>query len=289
MNNKQFGVASLALVGAIAAGFSTPTAACSTEPYVGSLCVMAWTRSGSFGNGTYQPANGQTLAINTSTALYSLLGTTYGGNGSTTFQLPDLRGRTVIGAGQYTGPGGAAAYAVGQAGGTTAVTLTTAQMPAHIHTLGTATNRVTVTSTLGTMSAATALTGLTASTSMSGVTATAAGSSLTLNASSGGTSGTSPAGATLTGYTGAIRIYSDAAPTVAMKAGSISGDATVSFSGNPTTTINGAPTTTLSGAPAVTVAGNTDVTGGNSALGTMSPYLAMQYYIAAQGIYPTPD
>ena len=85
--------------------------------------------------GTFAPKNwaycqGQIIAIQTNTALFSLLGTTYGGNGTTTFALPDLRGRVAIGAGQ--GPG-LSNYVLGQAAGSETVTLTTANMPAHIH------------------------------------------------------------------------------------------------------------------------------------------------------------
>ena len=74
---------------------------------------------------------GQLLPIAQNTALFSLLGTTYGGNGQTTFALPDLRGRSMIGPGQ--GPG-LSSYVLGQAGGTESVTLTTNNLPAHTHT-----------------------------------------------------------------------------------------------------------------------------------------------------------
>ncbi len=76
-----------------------------------------------------RPEN-QLLPINRYSALFSLLGTTYGGDGRITFALPDLRGRTIIGAGQ--GPG--LSYQVlGDAVGSATSTLTTAQMPAHLH------------------------------------------------------------------------------------------------------------------------------------------------------------
>lgn len=77
--------------------------------------------------------DGRVLAIAEYTALFSLIGTTYGGNGQTTFALPDLRGRVVIGTGQ--GPGSATNYVLGQTGGTEQVTLTPNQLPAHTHTL----------------------------------------------------------------------------------------------------------------------------------------------------------
>ncbi len=74
---------------------------------------------------------GQLLSIAQNTALFSLLGTTYGGNGVTTFQLPDLRGRTPITPGQA--PGGSP-YTLGETGGVETVTLLSTQMPMHNHT-----------------------------------------------------------------------------------------------------------------------------------------------------------
>lgn len=73
---------------------------------------------------------GQTLPIATNQALFALLGTTYGGNGVTTFNLPDLRGRTVIG--QGAGPG-LSPRTLGQLVGTPTETLTLNQLPAHTH------------------------------------------------------------------------------------------------------------------------------------------------------------
>src|SRR3977135_24294 len=69
--------------------------------------------------------NGQTLPINQNQALFSLLGTTYGGNGQTTFALPDLQGRTP----NHVGQG----HVLGERGGEQAHTLSQAEMPAHIH------------------------------------------------------------------------------------------------------------------------------------------------------------
>lgn len=70
--------------------------------------------------------NGQLLAINQNQALFSLLGTTYGGNGQTNFALPDLRGRTPVGFASGFDP-------IGQRGGVENVTLTSAQIPSHAH------------------------------------------------------------------------------------------------------------------------------------------------------------
>ena len=75
---------------------------------------------------------GQILSISQNTALFSLLGTTYGGNGQTTFALPDLRGRCALSSGQ--GPG-LAPYSLGEVTGTENITLTTQQIPIHSHTV----------------------------------------------------------------------------------------------------------------------------------------------------------
>lgn len=75
--------------------------------------------------------DGQLLSIDENTALFSIIGTTYGGDGQTTFALPDLRGRVAVGAGQ--GPG-LTNIILGQSAGTTSVTLTTSNLPSHTHT-----------------------------------------------------------------------------------------------------------------------------------------------------------
>jgi microcystin-dependent protein len=85
--------------------------------------------------GTYAPANwafcqGQLLPVSSNTALFSLLGTAYGGNGTTNFALPDLRGKVPIS--QGTGPD-LSERVVGDTGGVPAVTLTQKEMPAHNH------------------------------------------------------------------------------------------------------------------------------------------------------------
>lgn len=84
---------------------------------------------------TFSPRNwwycdGSIIAIRSNTALFSILGTTYGGDGTTTFALPDFRGRTVIGAGE--GPGLTEAV-LGEKAGTNSVTLNITNLPAHTH------------------------------------------------------------------------------------------------------------------------------------------------------------
>ncbi|WP_052123410.1 phage tail protein [Flavobacterium beibuense] len=74
---------------------------------------------------------GQTLAISSNTALFSLIGTIYGGDGRTTFKLPDFRSRVPVGAGPSNT--GITAYTMGQVSGTATVTASVANLPAHIH------------------------------------------------------------------------------------------------------------------------------------------------------------
>jgi microcystin-dependent protein len=88
--------------------------------------------AGNFAPKAWALCQGQILSIASNTALFSIIGTNYGGNGTTTFGLPDLRGRAVIGAGQ--GPG-LSSYVVGEQGGVENNTMSQTQMPAHTHPL----------------------------------------------------------------------------------------------------------------------------------------------------------
>jgi microcystin-dependent protein len=96
------------------------------EGFLGQIVLFA----GNFAPRSWALCQGQILAIATNTALFSILGTTYGGNGQTTFALPDLRSRVPVGQGQ--GPG-LSSYSLGQQGGDESVTLTINEMPAHNH------------------------------------------------------------------------------------------------------------------------------------------------------------
>ncbi len=99
----------------------------STEPFIGEVKLFGF----NFAPKGYATCQGQILSIAQNTALFSLLGTTYGGNGQTTFALPDLQGRMAIG--QGTGPG-LPSHSMGEVSGTPNVTLLTSNMPAHVHT-----------------------------------------------------------------------------------------------------------------------------------------------------------
>lgn len=209
------GIATIVLVSTMA--WVNPAAACSSEPLLGSMCVFA----GNFAPRGYAMTQGQLLPISQNTALFSLLGTTYGGDGRTTFALPDTRGRSLIGYGH--GPG-LSNFLLGQKGGVETVTLSAAQMPSHIHAASTTVDAV-----------------------------------ATVNANSSGNTD-NPSG-NVWARKGRDNIYSDQAPDVTMNAGAV----TVTASG--TTTVNN--------------------TGGSQGHENRSPYIAMNWIIALQGIFPS--
>lgn len=97
-----------------------------SQPFLGLISMFA----GNFAIRGFAFCNGQLLPISQNDALFALLGTTYGGDGQTTFALPDLRGRIPVHQGQGQG---LSSYVLGQNGGTETVTLTSTQMPTHTH------------------------------------------------------------------------------------------------------------------------------------------------------------
>lgn len=97
-------------------------------PFVGEIHCFGFT----FPPRGWAYCNGQILAISTNTALFSLLGTYYGGNGTNNFALPDLRGRVPMGQGQ--GPG-LSDYVMGEQDGVESVTILSTEMPVHNHLL----------------------------------------------------------------------------------------------------------------------------------------------------------
>ena len=98
-----------------------------SEPFIAEIRMFA----GNFAPRGWAFCNGQIMSIAQNTALFSLLGTTYGGNGQTTFGLPDLRGRVPVGMGQ--GPG-LPNITEGEMAGEPNHTLNSNEMPAHTHT-----------------------------------------------------------------------------------------------------------------------------------------------------------
>lgn len=187
------------------------------------ICLFA----GNFAPTSWAFCQGQILSLPQNAALFTILGTTYGGNGQTTFALPDLRGRAPIGWGQ--GPG-LSPYNLGQLGGSESMTLTINEMPSHIH-----------------------------SANLSGLTAAQPAST-----GAGTTSTPGP----------------NAVPAVLPSIGA--GPNAMHINGYTTA----APNTTLS--PAA-VGGNITMnpSGGNQPFSIISPYLAMNYIICIEGVFPS--
>lgn len=98
------------------------------QPFIGQILTFA----GNFAPLGYLPCNGQSIPISQNDVLFALIGTTYGGDGVNTFNLPNLQGRTPIHMGQGRG---LSAYSIGQIAGVESVTLVTQQLPGHNHSV----------------------------------------------------------------------------------------------------------------------------------------------------------
>jgi len=195
------------------------------DSYMGT--IVAWAPN--FAPSQWLLCQGQTLSISQNTALFALLGTTYGGNGTTTFQLPNLSGRVPVGAGQL--PGGSS-YVLGQASGTESVSLTIPQLPSHTHT---------------------------------SVVSSLSVNSITIKASS----------LDATDHAPSATINTIAAP--------------VDNDGTPGTGFNNkVPDIALSVAGSATVSGSVTngLTGNNIPVSILQPYLAVNYIICTQGLFP---
>lgn len=135
----------ISFVAAAAACAITPMAASPAfagEPFIGELRAY----SNTYCPRGWQEADGQLLPIAQHTAMYSLLGTTFGGDGRSTFALPDLKGRSLNGVGRM--PGGNFDYRLGQRSGVSSAAISVANMPVHNHEVQASTE--TVNSTQGT-------------------------------------------------------------------------------------------------------------------------------------------
>lgn len=267
----------LAAIGVTAlAGWSGASLACPSEPYISTVCIMA----NNFAPVGFLQAAGQQLPIRGNETLFALIGVTYGGDGSTSFKLPDLRGRFLLGAGQQ--PNGVA-YVPGANGGNEAVTLTSANLP----TLQS--SQINGYASIPMAAATVDLAGAT------GLAATLSGMTFTANADGLSLKGTDTAGAINTANGNAlgtantpnVKLYVNATPNVTMAPGSIAGTITgtipattakVNFQGKAAVQIP-AQSATVSGTVVFPNASQQPIS-------IMPPYLAMNYYIAVQGIYP---
>jgi microcystin-dependent protein len=128
--NENKGVFAIAIFTAVLISVisANPVPAYASEPFLGEIMFTGF----NFAPRGWAFCDGQLLPINQNQALYSLLGTTYGGDGRTDFALPDMRGRSPMHEG--TGPG-LSTHPLGMKGGTQSEILLTGQMPSHSHNL----------------------------------------------------------------------------------------------------------------------------------------------------------
>ena len=180
------------------------------EPYLANVTIFG----GNFAPRGWMFCQGQLLAIANYDALYALIGTTYGGDGQTTFALPDLRSRVAVHPGQGAG---LSSYVLGEMGGVENVTMLSSNLPSHTHTVLTITGSPGANSSAGTTDNAN-----------NAVPASAAPASNNYN--------TSDSGITL-GVSSSMAV--------------------------------------------------TPIAGGNQPFSVISPYLAMNYVIAVEGIFPS--
>ena len=205
------------------------------EAYLGSILLFA----GSQPPSGWMFCQGQQLQLRNYQALFAILGTRYGGDGSTTFNLPDLRGAVPIQQGQYQ----TTAYALGQKGGNQTVILTSAQMPTHTH----------------------AITGGTTTPINGTFTAT-----MSVNNTAGsGTIGTPNNNYLATDGNGSGIYAANSDGTSKLNAGAITVNATgVTFDSSK-----------LQNA----------TTGGSQPFSIMQPYVALNFIICINGIFPSPE
>ena len=267
------------VAGMVAAAWSPASVACSDTPVLASICIMAVpTTFGNF-NRQFVLAAGQDLQINNYTALYSLIGSTYGAANPSTFKLPDLRGKFVIGADGVN-------YNTGATGGKSAITLTVAQLPPHFFTI----NALPV--ALSGITVSTALPTLTGSVAIASSVATGTVTGLKMNVVNGSGGTATPSG----NYMGkpavpTANFYSSLAPDATLNANAISGGA-VSVTVPASTSTVSLPGSTAAGTVGgtATVTGNTNALGAGAPIDIRPPYIALTYYIAAtNSLYPSRD
>ena len=208
-NHKKSSLAGLMMGGVLASSLllSGNAAACPSEPFIGGMCAFA----GNFAPRNWAFADGSLRQISSNTAMFALLGTNFGGDGRTTFGLPDLRGRAIVGTGRR--PGGAIDYRVGQKAGVERVTLVVANIPTHNHSASTAVNL--------------------------NIQNNDVSVSASLNAYANVGTSTSPGG-NVPAQNTASNVYSTAAPNVTLSSASIESSASASVSANATTTLGNA-------------------------------------------------
>jgi microcystin-dependent protein len=250
------------------------------DPIIGQLMLFA----GNFAPRGWAFCNGQLISIAQNSALFSLLGTMYGGDGQNTFALPDLRGRTPVGMGQ--GPG-LSNIVQGEKAGSPTVTLLQTQMPAHNHAVPMTGAEVNINTTVtGTIKA-----GATASGNFPATKAATTGEvDIPVNKMGGPlVNGSNPSEGVLVTLPATTKIYTTAAANATYSGKAVpvtKGEASI-----PQTPLNlpvsGSVDVPISTKAPVVGNATTAVAGSNQPVGIMSPYLGLNYCIALEGIYPS--
>ena len=231
--------------------------ACATEPYVGSICVMAT----DYCPRGYIVAAGQTNTISSNQVLFSLLGYNFGGDGRTTFGYPDLRGRAPIGTGQGVG---LSDFDLADRVGQETHTLTVSQMPKHNHAaVFTPSGGANAGSASGTISLP--VTG-------SAKIATSSSSAGSITPSDHAVLGKAAQGL------GGVTLYSPAGT---------SADLNIGPAGAVTGTASGPVSLPVNLAAGVNGAVNVATAGGSQAFSVVAPRIALTFCIATTGIYPS--
>jgi len=221
-----------------------------SEPFIGEIRMVGF----NYAPNGWAPCDGRLLPIAQNSALFALLGTTYGGDGVVNFGLPDLRGRVAVGMG--TGPG-LTPIVQGQRSGSESVTLTSGQMPQHAHPASFVGQASGVSGSLSTSVAVDVGTNAT-----NPMVAPTAGSTTYLSAVTG------KVGLNSVAFSG---LYTNTAP-----------DATKAHLGGITASTN-------AGSLSATAAGTVTVgpAGGSQPVPLRNPYLGSNFIIALEGIFPS--
>jgi microcystin-dependent protein len=230
------------------------------DPYIGEIRIFA----GNFAPSGWFLCQGQTLSISSYQALFAIIGITYGGNGTTNFQLPNLQGRFVIGVGISSA---GTIYDLGQHGGVEQVSLSISNLPAHTHVATSPTHTHTVTVPPHTHPFAVPCDATAYGSTPAPAVPSPVGAYLS-NTSSIDNNITAVTGSPVPSPSG---LYTKAAVAGAMAAG---------------TTGQASGTSGASGATAVAV--TVQATGNSIPVETTPLYLSINYIIAYNGIFPTP-
>jgi len=285
MNARPTKIAAALALAATLASVSNTSSACSPESYISDVCVMAI----NYAPQGYLLANGQSVPMRQYTTLYALMGGSYGElKPDGTFQLPDLRGRFVLGPGQRVDPQTKAAvgssFTAGQSGGSEKATLSAANLPPLQGTIPVGVSSAPVGVNLS------SVTGNPSTATLPELSFTSPASGLVLKASdTGGAVSTAGGNALGSANTPNLKLYVNAAPKVTMRAGSIGGtlSGAIPEAASPAALTGRAQVTVP--ARSATYTYSASFNGQSQPIAVMPPYLALNYYIAYLGLWPQRD